>query len=101
MATNTVYDIVTDVILKRLEAGIIPWCKPWKTFGQPILPGCANFTSPYFLTFKLFMQHGGHIHKDEHPLPCTRMDSKLIVIAVAQAQKATDFILGKGRRTHE
>ena len=115
MATITVYDIVTDVITKRLEAGVIPWRKPWKTFGQPktlissekyrrinhFLLGCANFTSPYFLTFKQTKQLDGHVHNGERSLPRIREDSKLVVITAAQAQKAADFILGKGGRNHE
>jgi len=27
--SNKVYDIITDRIVKQLEAGNIPWVKPW------------------------------------------------------------------------
>ena len=83
MATQTVYDIVRDVIVKKLEAGVVPWHKPWKTFGAPknlisgksyrginhFLLGCVDFTSPYFLTFKQAKQLGGHVRKGERSLP--------------------------------
>ena len=115
MAKMSVYDVITDCIIKRLEAGVVPWHRPWKTFGQPktlisnekyrrinhFLLGCVNFTSSYFLTFKHSKQFGGHVHKGERSLPCLSMDSKLVVIAAAPAQKAADFILGKGGRDHE
>ena len=115
MVKMTVYDVITDCIIKRLGVRIVPFNKPWKTFGQPKNPirdkeyrvinhfllGCANFTSPYFHTFKLLKQHSGLVHKGERPFPCIRMDLKLVVIATAQAPKVTDFILGKGGRNHE
>ena len=84
MAASTVYDIVTDVIVKKLESGVVPWRKPWKTFGEPrnlisgkeyrginhFLLGCADFTSPFFLTYKQAKQAGGHVRKGEKSLPC-------------------------------
>ena len=84
MATSTVYDIITDVIVKKLEAGVVPWHKPWQTFGEPknlisgkeyrginhFLLGCVDFTSPFFLTFKQAKQLGGHVRKGERSLPC-------------------------------
>jgi antirestriction protein ArdC len=84
MAKTSVYDVVTGVIIEKLERGVIPWYKPWKTYGEPrnlisgkfyrginnFLLGCANHSSPYFLTFKQAQQLGGHIRKGEKSMPC-------------------------------
>ena len=83
MATQSVYDIITDVIVKKLETGVVPWRKPWKTFGAPrnlisgkeyrginhFLLGCVDFASPFFLTYKQAKQLGGHVRKGERSLP--------------------------------
>jgi antirestriction protein ArdC len=59
-----VYEIITAKILERLEAGVVPWQKPWRTeppcnlvSGKPyrginpflLMP--AGFGSRYWLTF--------------------------------------------------
>lgn len=31
-----VYEIITDIILRKLEVGVIPWQKPWN--GQDSMP---------------------------------------------------------------
>ena len=32
---KTVYDVITNVIVEKLNQGVIPWRKPWRTFGDP------------------------------------------------------------------
>ena len=76
---------MTDKIVKKLEAGEIPWKKPWKSvqFGLPknMISGKtykgANFfnalfeerESPQWLTFNQAKKLGGTIRKGEHGLP--------------------------------
>ena len=66
---RTVSDIVTDAIIAKLEAGVIPWRRPWNGSSNAprnFVTGKAyrginamllsmagtEFSSPYFLTFK-------------------------------------------------
>ena len=84
MATRSVYDVITDCILEKLSAGIVPWRKTWRTngparnliSGKPyrgvnhFILGCSPFASPFFLTFKQAKDCGGHVRKGEHGLPC-------------------------------
>src|SRR5262249_10936205 len=76
---KSVYEIVTDEIIKKLESGRVPWRKPWKTFGSPrnlisnkayrginaFLLGCSPHSSPFWLTFKQTSELGGHVRKGE------------------------------------
>lgn len=80
MATNKVYDYVTEKIVAQLENGCVPWHKPWK--GGILLP--ENYVSkkkynginifllafqPYtdhrWLTFKQVKAQGGNVRKGE------------------------------------
>ncbi len=75
----TVYEIVTDKIMALLEAGEIPWRRPWKSSGPArnliskrpyqginlFLLNCSTYSSPYWLTFKQAQERGGHIRKGE------------------------------------
>lgn len=79
MANATVYQIVTDEITKKLEAGLVPWRKPWRTFGPPrnlisgkpyrginsFLLSCSPHASPYWLTFNQASDLDGHVRKGE------------------------------------
>jgi antirestriction protein ArdC len=82
----TVYDTITDRIIKQLEAGTAPWHKPWASRGESAIPRnlrtlkkyrginvwilmSAGFSSPYFLTFKQAQELGGHVRKGEKGLP--------------------------------
>ena len=80
----TVYEIITERILEKLEAGTVPWHKPWAGGGCPknlvsgkayrgvniLLLGSQDFTSPYWLTFKQAKQIGGSVRKGERGTPC-------------------------------
>lgn len=77
------YQVVTDLILEKLEKGIIPWKKPWGDLGLP----CNYLTKkpyrginlwilisqehsmPYYLTFKQAQQLGGRVKKGSKAIP--------------------------------
>jgi len=67
----TVYEIVTDKIIKKLEAGTIPWRKPWRDAGavnwktQKPYRGinAILLDSGEYLTFKQVQEAGGKVKK--------------------------------------
>lgn len=71
-----VYQIITDIILERLERGDIPWEKPWVGYRNGVskrnysglntllLSGC-NYGSVDFFTYKQIQKLGGKIKEDE------------------------------------
>src|SRR5947208_10941039 len=74
----SVYEIVTEQVIKQLESGVAPWRKPWRTempcnlvSGKPyrginiFLLGMQGRESKYWLTFKQANQLGGHIRAGE------------------------------------
>jgi len=78
--SNQVYQIITDQIISQLEAGVVPWHKPWNTSGlmptnfvsnkeyrgiNPFLLESAGFECPYWLTFKQAKLKGGTVRKGE------------------------------------
>lgn len=72
----SVYEIVTERIIKSLESGVIPWKKPWKT-GMPMnfvskkpYRGINPFLltgrkSPYWMSFKQMVALGGKLKEDD------------------------------------
>ena len=81
---SKVYDVITDRIVAQLEAGTVPWRKPWN--GQagmpknlvsskeyrginPFMLHCLGYESPYFLTFKQAKKLDGHVRKGEKGCP--------------------------------
>lgn len=79
---KSVAELITEQIITRLEAGTIPWRKPWTPLagngsprnlvsGKPyrginvLLLACQPFASPYWLTFKQAQDKGGTIRKGE------------------------------------
>ena len=79
-----VCQIVTDRIIESLKKGVIPWEKPWKTptfsggvfprnfhTGKPyrgvnvMLLWSADYSSPFWLTFKQAKELGGTVRKGE------------------------------------
>jgi antirestriction protein ArdC len=74
----SVYEIVTEQVIKQLESGVAPWRKPWRTempcnliSGKPyrgintFLLGMQGRESKYWLTFKQANQLGGHVRAGE------------------------------------
>ena len=79
-----VEEIITDRIVKLLEAGTPPWHKPWSSRGilpknaisqqdyhgiNVVMLACAGYTSPYWLTFKQARDAKGTVKRGEHGLP--------------------------------
>jgi len=79
-----VFEIVNDIIMKKLEAGVAPWQKPWA--GEEMAPrnlisgkayrgintfilGSAGYSSPYWLTYKQAVSLKGSVRKGEHGTP--------------------------------
>lgn len=73
-----VYEIVTDEIVKLLEAGTVPWLKPWTNVGprnlvsgksyrgvNVLLLAGAPYASSYWLTYKQCDKLGGQVRKGE------------------------------------
>lgn len=95
MSKPTAYERVTDLILERLEAGVVPWHKPWAYDGDGaiVLPrnlqtrneyrgsnvwtlsitaGIKGYQSEWWLTYKQAQTMGGQVRKGEKSAPGTR-----------------------------
>jgi antirestriction protein ArdC len=79
----SVYEIVTEQIIKQLQAGVAPWRKPWRTeipcnlvSKKPyrginvFLLGFQGYGSKYWLTFNQAKALGGHVKQGEHGSKC-------------------------------
>ena len=81
---KSVYEIITERILEKLEQGTVPWQRPWSTAGgrpgnlitgreyrgvNVFLLASQGFTSPYWVTFKQAKQLGGSVCKGERSTP--------------------------------
>src|SRR5579884_1839567 len=75
---RSVYDIITDSVIKQLEQGVAPWRKPWKTSvprnlisKKPyrgvnvFILASQGYGSPYWLTFNQAKALGAHVRKGE------------------------------------
>jgi antirestriction protein ArdC len=82
MTRRDIYQQVTDTIRAALEAGTIPWRKPWEFTGEAGLHrnmasnrpyrginqwllSLAGFPTPYWLTFKQARDLGGNVKAGE------------------------------------
>jgi len=78
------YEQITNRIIALLEAGTVPWQKPWKVMtGMPrnlvskrpyrginlLMLMASDFESPFWLTFRQANELGGHIRKGEKATP--------------------------------
>ena len=74
-----VYQIVTDRIVGMLEAGVVPWRRPWNSAGLPrnlvtkkpyrginyFLLSASKYVSPLWLTIRQANELGGSVRKGE------------------------------------
>ncbi|MFZ0465551.1 MAG: ArdC-like ssDNA-binding domain-containing protein, partial [Candidatus Acidiferrales bacterium] len=76
---SSVYQIITEQIIKQLESGVAPWHKPWTTELPKnlvskreyrginvFLLASLGYGSPYWLTYKQATQQGGNVRRGEH-----------------------------------
>lgn len=77
--SNSVYNIVTERILKLLEKGVIPWKKKWIGESRPMnlltkipyrginvwMLTSREFTSPYWITWNQTIKLKGTVKKEE------------------------------------
>lgn len=75
-----VYEMVTNQIIELLEAGTVPWQKPWTETGVPMnliskrtyrginlwLLLSLNYERNFYLTWDQLKKVGGSVNKDEH-----------------------------------
>lgn len=77
-----VYQRITDVIIERLNEGVIPWRQPFSTTyvrprnAQSMRPYnglnellLCGFSQPYFLTYQQALQMGGQVKKGAKGIP--------------------------------
>jgi antirestriction protein ArdC len=78
-----VYRMITDRIIEKLEAGTVPWHKPWRSVGparnlvskKPYsginvwLLTAQGYTSPFWATIRQKNQLGGQVRKGEKSTP--------------------------------
>jgi antirestriction protein ArdC len=79
LITRDVYAIVTNLIIQKLENGIIPWKQPWRDIGVPrnlitqrpyrgmnlLLLSSLCYEQNEFLTFNQVQDLGGRVKKGE------------------------------------
>lgn len=78
------YEVITQRIIDLLNAGTVPWQKPWKSNGgfpknlvsgkhyrgmNTFLLHSMNYESPYWVTFKQALELGGNVRKGEKACP--------------------------------
>jgi antirestriction protein ArdC len=106
---QSVYQIVTEQIIKQLEAGVAPWRKPWRTEApcnllsgkeyrgiNPFLLAPRGYGSRYWLTFNQANRLGGHVRKGEHSSIVTFWkigQEKLVKSADGTEHKTRPFLL--------
>ncbi|MBX3045204.1 MAG: DUF1738 domain-containing protein [Candidatus Kapabacteria bacterium] len=74
-----IYQKITDLIIEKLQKGVVPWQKTWKTAYprnfvsnmeykgiNSLILGLSEFESNYFITFKQCKDLGGTVKRDEH-----------------------------------
>jgi antirestriction protein ArdC len=75
----SVYEIITEQVIKQLESGVAPWRKPWRTLPPAnliskkpyrginvFLLALAGYGSQHWLTYRQAQALGGNVRKGEH-----------------------------------
>lgn len=92
----TAYEIVTQSIIKQLEAGVAPWRKPWRTETPAnlvskkeyrginiFLLAFQGYGSRYWLTYRQAQALGGNVKKGAH-------GSKVVFWKIDEYQKENE-----------
>lgn len=80
---NDIYERITNLIVERLQAGVIPWKQPWSSDTHPRnmisnrpyhginfwLLLSSGHESPFYLSFQQVKALGGNIKKGEKSIP--------------------------------
>lgn len=81
---SDVYQLITDRIIALLEAGVVPWQKPWNSVSGPprnfisqkayrginlFLLHAAGYQCPFWLTFNQIESLAGKVKKGEKSFP--------------------------------
>src|SRR5579864_2882811 len=106
---SSVYQIVTEQIIKQLESGVAPWRRPWRCEPpanlltgheyrgiNPFLLAPQGYGSRYWLTFNQANKLGGHIRKGEKSSIVTFWNvgrEKVIQDAAGKERKTRPFLL--------
>ena len=73
-----VYELITQRIISQLEAGTVPWHKPWRSamnliskrpyrgINRLLIGSIDTYESPFWLTYKQAQELGGNVRKGEH-----------------------------------
>lgn len=82
------YQIITERMIAALEAGVVPWQRPWKNGADPTTPAnlvskrpyrginvfvlwTAGYASPFWCTFNQAKSLDAKVRKGEHGWPVT------------------------------
>jgi antirestriction protein ArdC len=83
MARRDVYQEITDQVIAALEAGTVPWQRPWREFGMQrnltsgrpyrgvnqlltqVKQQVRGFETPWWLTFRAAQGAGGNVRRGE------------------------------------
>lgn len=109
MKNTDTYELVTDRIIAAMEAGIVPWQKPWTGIGGPtslatgktyrginnlilqVVAMSEGYDLPLWGTYKQAQALGGHVRKGEKGTPVVLW--KPVEKVDAQGDTATFMLL--------
>lgn len=106
-----VYSIITERIIEKLEAGTVPWHKPWRSVGAPRnlvskkyyrgvnvwLLTAQGYTSPYWATMRQINELGGQVRKGEKATPVVFWRIYVDGIEVKAGEPEPEFQEGEGQ----
>ena len=108
-----VYSIITDRIISLLEAGTVPWQKPWTGIrnadGSAVMPAnfvskkayrgvnvfllsAVRFTCPYWLTYRQASELGGNVKKGEKGFPVVFWKRLIVEDKVTKERKVISML---------
>jgi antirestriction protein ArdC len=109
-----VYSIITERIIEKLEAGTIPWHKPWRSVGAPRnlvskkmyrginvwLLTTQGYGSPYWATIRQINELGGSVRKTEKSTPVVfwRIYVDGVEVKAGEQEAQTPEAEGQGQR---
>ena len=109
-----VYSIITNRIIEKLEAGCVPWHKPWRSIGAPRnlaskklyrginvwLLTVQGYTSPYWATMRQINALGGAVRKGEKATPVVfwRIYVDGVELKAGEPEPEAQEAEGQGRR---